>query len=43
MQPSKTHHTHFFFFLEVEMWFKYQNNQQNFQIWDMQISQIAKF
>ena len=31
-----------FFFL-VETWFKYQNNEQNLQIWDTQISQIAKF
>ena len=30
-------------FLGVETWFKYQNNKQNWQIWDMQISQIAKF
>ena len=28
---------------KVERWFKYQNNEQNFQIWDMQISHIAKF
>ena len=27
-------------FSRVEMWFKYQNNKQNLQIWDMQISQI---
>ena len=27
----------------VEMLFKYQNNKQNLQIWDMQISQAAKF
>ena len=33
-------HPHFFW---VETWFKYQNNKQNLQIWDMQISQIAKF
>ena len=30
-------------FLWVEMWFKYQNNEQNLQICDVQISQIAKF
>ena len=27
----------------VERWFKYQSNEQNLQIQDMQISQIAKF
>ena len=37
---KNTSHPHFF---KVEMWFKDQNNQQNLQIWDMQISQIAKF
>ena len=30
-------------FFWVETWFKYQNNKQILQIWDMQISQIAKF
>ena len=35
-----TSHPHFF---GVETWFKYQNNKQNLQIWDMQVSQIAKF
>ena len=30
-------------FFWVEIWFQYQNNKQNLQIWDMQISQIAKF
>ena len=25
----------------IEMWSKYQNNEQNLQIWDMQISQIV--
>ena len=34
-------HPHFFYLLE--RWFKYQNNEQNLQIQDMQISQIAKF
>ena len=24
-------------FCGVEMWFKYQNNEQNLQIWNMQI------
>ena len=28
-------------FIGVETWFKYQNNEQNLQIWEMQISQIA--
>ena len=37
---KNTSHPHFF---GAEMWFKYQNNKQNLQIWDMQISQIAKF
>ena len=41
MQPSKTRHIHIFFLYRVETWFKYQNNQQNLQIWD--IPQIAKF
>ena len=40
MQPSETRHIHIFW---VEMWFKYQNNKQNLQIWDMHVSQIAKF
>ena len=31
------------FFGRVEMWFKYQNNEQNMQIWDMQTFQIARF
>ena len=34
-------HPHFFF--GVETCFKYQNNKQNLQVWDMQISQIANF
>ena len=29
---------HFFW---VETWFEYENNEQNLQIWDMYISQIA--
>ena len=41
MQPSEARHIHVFFW--IEMWFQYQNNKQNLQIWDMQISQIAKF
>ena len=40
MQPHK-HATSTCF--GVETWFQYQNNKQNLQIWDMQISQIAKF
>ena len=40
MQPSKTRHIHIFW---VETWFKYQNNEQNLQIWDVQVSQNAKF
>ena len=27
-------------FFRVEMWFKYQNNKQNLQIWDMPNCQI---
>ena len=30
-------------FFWVEMWFKYQNNKQNLQTWDVQIPQIARF
>ena len=44
---SATHATlktnHIYIFFGVEMLFKYQNNKQNLQIWDMQISQAAKF
>ena len=30
-------------FFWVETWFKYQNNEQDLEIWDMQIAKIAKF
>ena len=36
---KNTSHPHCF---GVEMWFKYQNNERNLQIWDTQIPQIAK-
>ena len=39
---KNTSHPHFFGG-GIEMWFKYQNNEQNLQLWDMQIFQIAKF
>ena len=37
---KNTSHPHFFL---IEMQFKYKNNEQNLQIWGMQISQVAKF
>ena len=44
MHPSKTRHIHIFYiYFLAETSFKYQNNEQNLQIWDMQVSQIAKF
>ena len=36
---SKKRHIHIFF--GVKTWFKYQNNEKNLQIWDMQVTQIA--
>ena len=36
---SKTRHIHIFW--GVETWFKYQNNEKNLQIWDMQVTQIV--
>ena len=43
MQPSKTRHIHILWSRNVINNFKYQNNEQNLQIWDKQVSHIAKF
>ena len=40
MQPLKTHHIHIFGSRNM---IYDQNNKQNLQIWDIQISEIAKF
>ena len=41
--PATFRNTSHQYLFGVEMWFKYQNNEQNLQIWDMEVSQIAKF